>query len=144
MFDRLTERLDDVFRKLRGQGRITERNIDDSLREIRRALLEADVNFQVARSFLHAVREKATGREVFRSLTPGQQVVKIVHDELVSLLGRQMEPIKLADHPVRYSETPHRIASVAPELGQHTEEVLLELGYSWPDISRLQDRGVIL
>ena len=99
MFDRLTERLDDVFRKLRGQGRITERNIDESLREIRRALLEADVNFQVARSFLHAVRDKATGREVLRSLTPGQQMVKIVHDELVSLLGRQMEPVKLADHP---------------------------------------------
>ena len=99
MFDRLSERLDDVFRTLRGYGKITERNIDDSLREIRRALLEADVNFQVARSFLKRVREEATGQRVLRSLTPGQQVIKIVHDELVELLGGTSEPLRLADHP---------------------------------------------
>ncbi|MFH1569874.1 MAG: signal recognition particle protein [Gemmatimonadota bacterium] len=99
MFDRLSERLDEVFRTLRGQGKITERNIDDSLREIRRALLEADVNFQVARDFLKRVRDKATGQRVLRSLTPGQQVIKIVHDELVELLGGSGEALRLADHP---------------------------------------------
>ena len=99
MFDRLSERLDDVFRQLRGRGKITERNIDESLREIRRALLEADVNFQVARSFLKRVRDKATGQQVLRSLTPGQQVVKIVHDELIGLLGGAAEPLQLADRP---------------------------------------------
>jgi signal recognition particle subunit SRP54 len=99
MFDRLTERLDDAFRKLRGQGRLSDRDLDDSLREIRRALLEADVNFDVARSFLKRVREQAVGREVLRSLTPGQQVIKIVHDELVSLLGGDSAPLAQAERP---------------------------------------------
>ena len=99
MFDRLTERLDDAFRKLRGQGRLSDRDLDNSLREIRRALLEADVNFDVARSFLKRVREQAVGREVLRSLTPGQQVIKIVHDELVSLLGGDSFPLAQAERP---------------------------------------------
>ena len=99
MFDRLTERLDDAFRKLRGQGRLSDRDLDDSLREIRRALLEADVSFNVARSFLKRVREQAAGREVLRSLTPGQQVIKIVHDELVSLLGGDSAPLVQAERP---------------------------------------------
>ena len=87
MFDRLSDRFDDIFRQLRGQGRITERNIDESLREIRRSLLEADVNFNVARSFIQRVKEQATGQQVAKSLTAGQQLVKIVHDELIVLLG---------------------------------------------------------
>ncbi len=99
MFDRLTERLDDVFRQLRGQGRITERLLDESLREIRRALLEADVNFKVAKEFLGRVRERALGQAVMKSLTPGQQVIKIVHDELVSLLGTATATIDLAPQP---------------------------------------------
>ena len=99
MFDRLTERLDDAFRKLRGQGRLSDRDLDDSLREIRRALLEADVSFNVARSFLKRVREQAAGRQVLRSLTPGQQVIKIVHDELVSLLGGDSAPLAQAERP---------------------------------------------
>jgi signal recognition particle subunit SRP54 len=99
MFDRLSERFDDIFRNLRGQGRITERNIDESLREIRRSLLEADVNFQVARTFIQRVKEEALGQQVIKSLTAGQQLVKIVHDELVVLLGSHSAPIKLADHP---------------------------------------------
>ncbi len=99
MFDRLSERFDDIFRKLSGQGRITERNIDESLREIRRSLLEADVNFQVARKFIQHVKDEALGQEVFKSLTAGQQLVKIVHDELVVLLGSHHAPIELADHP---------------------------------------------
>ena len=99
MFDRLTDRLDNVFRQLRGQGKITERALDESLREIRRALLEADVNFKVAKAFLAKVREAALGQDVMRSLTPGQQVIKIVHRELVHLLGATAEPVRLSPNP---------------------------------------------
>ena len=99
MFDRLTERLDEVFRKLRGQGRIGERDLDVALRELRRALLEADVNFQVVKEFLGRVRERALGQDVLRSLTPGQQIIKVVHDELVALLGQNNSPIQLSDRP---------------------------------------------
>ncbi len=99
MFDRLTDRLDHVFRQLRGQGRITEKALDESLREIRRALLEADVNFKVTKAFLARVREAAVGQQVMKSLTPGQQVIKIVHSELVQLLGATAEPIRLSQLP---------------------------------------------
>jgi signal recognition particle subunit SRP54 len=99
MFDRLSERFDDIFRSLRGQGRITERNIDETLREVRRSLLEADVNFKVAKGFIQRVKEQALGQDVLKSLTPGQQLVKIVHDELVGLLGGSNSPLKLADRP---------------------------------------------
>lgn len=99
MFDRLTDRLDNVFRNLRGQGKITEKALDESLREIRRALLEADVNFKVAKAFLARIREAAVGQQVMRSLTPGQQVIKIVHSELVQLLGATSEPVRLSPHP---------------------------------------------
>ena len=99
MFDRLSERFDDIFRSLRGQGRITERNIDETLREVRRSLLEADVNFKVAKGFIQRVKEQALGQDVLKSLTPGQQLVKIVHDELVGLLGGSNSPLKLADLP---------------------------------------------
>ena len=87
MFDSLSDKLDLVFKKLRGQGVMTEDNIKDALREVRLALLEADVNFKVVKDFVEKVREKAVGTQVLQSLSPGQQVVKIVHDELVSLMG---------------------------------------------------------
>lgn len=87
MFDRLTETLQAAFKKLRGQGILNEKSVDEGLREIRRALLEADVNFKVAKAFTDRIREKAIGEEVLKSLTPGQQLVKIVRDELVILLG---------------------------------------------------------
>ncbi len=99
MFERLSERFDEVFRRLRGQGKISERNIDDALREIRRSLLEADVNYGVAKAFIQRVKDQAIGRDVLKSLTPGQQVIKIVHDELVALLGRESQPVRLADLP---------------------------------------------
>ena len=99
MFDRLSERFDHLFRSLRGQGRITERNIDDTLRQIRRSLLEADVNFKVAKDFIQRVKEQALGQNVLKSLTPGQQLVKIVHRELVALLGGSHSPPNLAAHP---------------------------------------------
>ncbi|PLX98687.1 MAG: signal recognition particle protein [Desulfuromonas sp.] len=87
MFDNLTEKFDSVFRKLRGHGRLTEENIQDALREVRLALLEADVNFRVVKDFIEAVRVRAVGQDVLKSLTPAQQVVKIVRDELGRLMG---------------------------------------------------------
>ncbi len=87
MFDSLSEKLESVFKKLRGQGVMTEENIKDALREVRLALLEADVNFKVVKDFVENVRIKAVGTEVLQSLTPGQQVVRIVHDELVAVMG---------------------------------------------------------
>ena len=99
MFEQLSERLESAFRPLTGRGRLTEANIDDALREVRRALLEADVHFRVARRFVDDVKARAVGREVVRSLTPGQQVVKIVHDELVRLLGGRSEPLRVAGSP---------------------------------------------
>ena len=95
MFEVLTERLDGVLRKMRSSARLTEDNIDETLREIRRALLEADVSIQVARDFVARVREKAVGTEVLRSLQPGQQLVKIVHEELVELLGGETATVQL-------------------------------------------------
>jgi signal recognition particle subunit SRP54 len=87
MFDNLSDKLESVFKKLRGQGVMTEDNIKEALREVRLALLEADVNFKVVKDFVENVRLKAVGTEVMQSLAPGQQVVRIVHDELVSLMG---------------------------------------------------------
>lgn len=95
MFENLTDRLESAFKKLRGHGRLTEENIQEAMGEVRTALLEADVNFSVVKEFIAAVTEKAIGHEVLTSLSPGQQVVKIVHDELVDLLGSQAQPLRL-------------------------------------------------
>ncbi|WP_457574767.1 signal recognition particle protein [Desulfolithobacter sp.] len=95
MFENLTDRLDSVFKKLRGHGKLTEENIQEAMREVRVALLEADVNYKVVKEFIAAVTEKAVGREVLSSLSPGQQVIKVVHDELVELLGSHEEPLRL-------------------------------------------------
>jgi len=99
MFEALTQRLEAIFDRLRGAGRLTEENIQEALREVRVALLEADVNFRVVKSFVERVRERAIGQEVLKSLTPGQQVVKIVHDELVTLLGAAAHRLAMASHP---------------------------------------------
>lgn len=87
MFDNLTERLTGIFSRLQGKGRLTEKDIDDALGQVRRSLLEADVNFRVARDFIAAVKERALTGEVLESLSPGQQVVKIVHEELTEVLS---------------------------------------------------------
>ena len=87
MFDNLSDKLESVFKKLRGQGVMSEDNIKDALREVRLALLEADVNFKVVKDFVENVRSKAVGTEVLTSLSPGQQVIRIVHDELVAIMG---------------------------------------------------------
>jgi signal recognition particle subunit SRP54 len=99
MFKNLSDRLGDVLQKVRGQGRITEANIKDTLREVRMALLEADVALPVVKTFVDEVREKALGEEVMKSLTPGQALVKIVHDELVSVMGEANEGLNLAAQP---------------------------------------------
>src|SRR5712692_6496787 len=99
MFESLSDRLENAFRRLRGKGRLTEADVDEGLREIRLALLEADVGLPVVRSFLERVREQAVGEDVLRSVTPGQQIVKIVHDELVRLLGREHRALRTAEQP---------------------------------------------
>jgi signal recognition particle subunit SRP54 len=96
VFSQLSDKLQGVLKDLRGHGKISEQNIADAMREVRLALLEADVQFDVARSFISRVKEKALGQEVLRSITPGQQIVKIIHDELTSLLGGDAEPLNLA------------------------------------------------
>jgi len=100
MFSQLSDKLQDIFKELRGHGTISESNVDLALREVRLALLEADVDFQVAKKFIARVREKALGEAVLRSITPGQQIVKIFHDELTTLLGGDAAPLNL-DKPSR-------------------------------------------
>ncbi len=99
MFESLSDKLHDVFRRLRGQSTLTEDNIADAMREIRLALLEADVNLQVASDFIDAVRQDCTGQQVIKSVTPGQQVVKIVHDKLVELLGGGVSELDFSRKP---------------------------------------------
>ncbi len=95
MFSQLGEKLQDVFKDLRGHGTISEANVDDALRQVRLALLESDVDFKVAKRFIARVKEQALGESVLRSVTPGQQVVKIFHDELTTLLGGDAAPLNL-------------------------------------------------
>jgi len=99
MFQGLSDRLNDIFKRLRGYGRLSEENIAEALREVRLALLEADVNFKVVRSFIERVRERAVGRDVLESLTPGQQVVKVVHEELTALMGGSASRLLTAGQP---------------------------------------------
>jgi signal recognition particle subunit SRP54 len=95
MFNSLSEKLDKVFRNIRGKGYLTEQNIKDALREIRMALLEADVNFRIVKNFIAEVEKRALGAEVMKSLTPGQQVVKIVHEQLIALMDTEGFELKV-------------------------------------------------
>jgi signal recognition particle subunit SRP54 len=99
VFTGLSSRLEDVFRRLRSRGKLTEANVRDALREVRLALLEADVNYGVVKDFIERVREKAVGTAVLQSLTPGQQVVKVVHQELISLMGDSQSKLNVASAP---------------------------------------------
>jgi signal recognition particle subunit SRP54 len=99
MLDSLTTRLTGIFDRLRGHGRLTEEHVHEALREVRLALLEADVNFKVVKGFTERVKQAALGQEVLKSLTPGQQVVKVVRDELVTLLGGSGHRLAMAPHP---------------------------------------------
>jgi len=101
MFEGLSERLDSVFRKLKGHGRLTEVNIEEGLKEVRLALLEADVHYRVVKQLVADIKQRAIGQEVLSSLTPGQQVIKIVNEELTRLMGAQHQGLNLAGtHPV--------------------------------------------
>ncbi len=96
MFENLTERLNQAFSRLKGRGKLSEADIDRALREVRLALLEADVNYRVVKDFIARVKERALGQEVMESLTPAQQVIKIVHEELIRTLGDKASPLDLS------------------------------------------------
>src|SRR6201987_1920761 len=97
MFAQLSDKLQEIFKDLRGHGVISEANVDAALRQVRLALLEADVDFQVAKKFVARVKEKALGETVLRSITPGHQIVKIFYDELAILLGGDASPLNLGE-----------------------------------------------
>ena len=99
MFESLTSKLDAVLKKFKGKGILTEKDIQEGLREVRLALLEADVNFKVVKAFIDRIRERAMGQEVMESLSPGQQVVKIVFEELCSIMGEKSKGIQLSPVP---------------------------------------------
>ncbi len=101
MFDHLSDRLALTFKRLKGHGKLSENNISEALREVRLALLEADVNYKVAKDFIAKIKDRAVGQEVMKSLTPAQQVIKIVRDELCALMGGEAEPLNLG------GRTPH-------------------------------------
>src|SRR5262249_31366195 len=99
MFENLQERLQRTFKSLRGQAVLNDENMQDTLRELRLALLEADVNFKVVKQFIDQVQAKAVGREVMSALSPGEQVIKIVRDELIEILGKDTSRVKFASQP---------------------------------------------
>jgi signal recognition particle subunit SRP54 len=99
MFEEITEKFELLFKKIRGQARITEANISETMRDIRRVLLEADVNYKVVKDFTDRVQQKAIGQEVLKSITPGQMLIKIIYDELVSLMGSTRADIKFSPVP---------------------------------------------
>ena len=99
MFENLSDKLTHTLKRVRGQGRITESNIEEAIKEIRLSLLEADVNFKVVKGFLDQVKAKALGHEVLQSISAGQQFVKIVHDELVHMLGDSAQQIDVRANP---------------------------------------------
>src|SRR6266496_98477 len=99
MFDNLSDKLQRIFKNLRGEGRLTADNMEAALREIRVALLEADVHFKVVKQLIEGIKEKAMGQEVLSALSPTQQVIKIVHDELVKILGSHTSRLRFANEP---------------------------------------------
>ena len=99
MFEDLTIKLEGIFKKLRGRGKLSEANIKDALKEVRRALLEADVNYKVVKEFINQTEAKAIGQEVLRSITPGQQIIRIVNEELTTLLGKERMGVKFSAQP---------------------------------------------
>src|SRR2546423_6477935 len=99
MFDNLSEKLQRVFKNLRGEGRLSAENMESALREIRVALLEADVNFRVVKQLIEAIKQKAMGEEVLTALSPSQQVIAIVRDELIKILGSHESKLRFANEP---------------------------------------------
>src|SRR5918992_3047030 len=101
MFDTLSARLDDIFTRLRSRGRLTEKQVDEVLREIRLALLEADVSLKVVKAFVADIRERAQGAEIHKSLTPAQQVIKLVHAALIDVIGVEVVGLEPSQRPPR-------------------------------------------
>src|SRR5204862_4885600 len=99
MFDNLSDKLQRVFKNLRGEGKLSAENMEAALREIRMALLEADVNFKVVKQLIENIKQKAVGEEVLNALSPSQQVVKIVHEELIKILGSHEAKLRFANEP---------------------------------------------
>ena len=98
-FENIAERLQGIFKNLRGKGKLSEKDVREAMREVRLALLEADVNYRVVKDFINKITERAIGSEVLQSLTPGQQVIKIVHDEMTQLMGGSQSKINMAAKP---------------------------------------------
>lgn len=122
MFETLTQKLDTALKRLRGQGRISEANIAESLREVRRVLLDADVNYKVVKDFIDTVQQKSLGQEVIASLSPGQLIIKIIHDELVALMGSERSDIT-------FSATPPSIILIAGLQGSGKTTFSAKLAY---------------
>src|SRR3979490_273935 len=99
MFDNLSDKLDRAFKLLKGQGKITEINVAETLKEVRKALLDADVNFKVAKTFTDTVKERALGQNVLTAVSPGQLMIKIAHDELAALMGGKQAEIDIRSNP---------------------------------------------
>ncbi len=99
MFDSLAEKLNNAFKKFRNKGKLTEADVKEGMREVKLALLEADVNFKVVRDFVKKVTERAVGAEVLESLMPGQQIIKIVHEELIALMGETNNKLQISSRP---------------------------------------------
>jgi len=99
MFDALRERLEAVFDKLKGRGRLSEADVESALREVRRCLLEADVDYKVVKSLVDSIRSRAVGKDVLESITPGQQVVAVVYEELAALMGQEPVPLTISSRP---------------------------------------------
>ena len=99
IFENLSEKLQGALNKLRGKGKLSEKDVDLAMREVKLALLESDVNFKVVKQFINNVKERAIGKEVMESLTPAQQVIKIVNEELTALMGKKEEKIQIDSNP---------------------------------------------
>ncbi len=151
MFETLSDRLNASLGRLSKKGRLTEQDVDEAMREVRRALLEADVNFKVAKDFVSAVRERAVGQDVLKSLTPGQTVIGIVNEELIAMLGAEREPLRQADRPPQIimlvglqgsGKTTHA-AKLASHLRKEGKNPLLVAGdvYRPAAINQLQTLG---
>ena len=99
VFEGLSEKLQNVIKKIKSAGRVTEKDVKAMMREVRMALLEADVNYKVVKDFISSVSERAVGQDVMESLTPGQQIIKIVHEELINLMGGEVEKLTFSSSP---------------------------------------------
>ena len=150
MFDSLTNKLQDVFKKIRGQAYLTESNITETMREIRLALLDADVNYEIAKDFVDTVGKECLGHKVLRSVTPGQQVIKVVHDQLVKLMGSTESGLKLDSFPavvmvvgLHGGGKTTTCAKLAAHLQKQNKKVLLVAGdiYRPAAIDQLEQLG---